>query len=495
MPLRNIYARIEARRSAPSTFHAEQARRRGSIWRTTLVCAIAAGIAGLFLSIVMLLFAPVTLGVIFGLFVRAVGSLGLEEATISLLEQISTSPHRNATIAAAAGIVILPVLLTPPLAWTWVRGLMLRADQPVWPPTLQVRPPRMGDAEEHQFGNIVAEVAIAAGLPTPETGIIDSPLPNIAIMGTAHDKAGIVATRGLLDALDRGETQMLVAQAMGSIGNGDLRVSASLLAIYRTIGMFMALLDLPARGTARHGVTSLLRGGDREAAWTEFDAQIVRGGLLRLLLWLPALMIVPAAVFWIALGQLNFGNSAVGALLPAALMLGGSIILFYGLVRVTLGVWTIAVLGWPLAWMWRSRRYLGDATAVQLAGDPQALADALIHLESVCGIPPGGERFAHLFACRPAATPWTSPLGALEPSFARRLARLRALGATADRPGSTPPAATGPNMVKLGLTGFLLFFFISNFELTLFFLAAGAGGLLLLSGGAGLLLFFAIVNA
>lgn len=491
-------APLPQRRVVPVTFHAEQARRRRSIWRATCVCAVAAVIAGIFLSLVLLLFAPVSLGVVLGLGVRAIQALGLNAAAIATAEMVLTGPNRNAVIVGAASIVILPMLLPPPIAWGWLRSLMLRRRGSPWPAALAVRAPRPGDAEEHQFGNLVAEMAIAAGLPVPAVGIIDAPAPNIGMFGTGHDDAGIAVTRGLLDTLDRGETQMLAAQAIGSIGNGDLRVSASLLAVYRSIGLFMALIDLPVRRTARAAVAALLTAGDREAAYAELDAQLVRGGLARLLLWLPAMLIVPGITLSLVVDRLNVDpDTPLGGLVPALLMLAGAAVLFYGLVRLTLGIWTIFVLGWPLAYLWRGRRFLADATAVRLAGNPQALADALAHLRATCAVPPGGARFAHLFLCRPEGAASPSPLLALEPSFAKRVERLRALGAIEGLPPESAAAAPArpAEAVKLGLGGILLVFFIANFRLTVFLIAAGLGGLLLLSCGAGILLFLTIVNA
>ena len=377
---------------------------------------------------------------------------------------------------------------------------MLRPRKTPWPTDLGVRTPCSGDPEEHQFVNLVQEVAIAAGLPAPAVGIIDAGGPNIAAFGTSHVDAGIVATRGLLDALPRAETQLLVAQLTGAIGNGDLRVAASLQAVYRAIGLFLALLDAPLRRSARWAVWTLLtpaRADDvaRDRAYAELDAQIMRGGLGRLLLWLPAMLIVPGATFWAIGDRLNVDKAnPLGGLIPAALLLCGAAVLFYGLARLTLRIWTVFVLSWPLALVWRNRRFLADACAVQLAGDPQALAHALNHLQGSCAIPPGGERVAHLFLCRPDGAGVGSPLVGLEPRIAARLDRLRAMGATAPlRPiarAPLPPAKT----VTLGIGAIGLVILIANPRFTAFLFVVGLGALFAFSCGAGLLLFMTIVN-
>jgi hypothetical protein len=92
------------------------------------------------------------------------------------------------------------------------------------------------------------------------------------------------------------------------------------------------------------------------------------------------------------------------------------------------------VFGWPLGLLWRARRHLADAVAVQLLRDPEALAGALRRIDEA-GLPPGGALqelgFFHApqhdgaqgFRAR------ASMVAALTPGRAKRLSRLAALGA------------------------------------------------------------------
>jgi len=50
-----------------------------------------------------------------------------------------------------------------------------------------------------------------------------------------------------------------------------------------------------------------------------------------------------------------------------------------------------------IALMWRTRRYLADATAVQLTRDPDGLGSALTVLERSGGVLPGGRWAVHMF--------------------------------------------------------------------------------------------------
>jgi heat shock protein HtpX len=79
-------------------------------------------------------------------------------------------------------------------------------------------------AQEPRLYNIVENTAIAAGLPMPTVGIIETPARNAYASGLFETAATIAVTRGLLDALDDRELQAVVAHEFVHIRNGDTRV-------------------------------------------------------------------------------------------------------------------------------------------------------------------------------------------------------------------------------------------------------------------------------
>jgi Zn-dependent protease with chaperone function len=107
------------------------------------------------------------------------------------------------------------------------------------------------------------------------------------------------------------------------------------------------------------------------------------------------------------------------ALLAFAAAATGSLLLFVGL---------------PVGLLWRSRRYLADATAVELTRNPTGLYRGLTRIGQAGAAVPGGGEVAHLFIVGPEGDrPGTFSereglLMGMHPSLKRRLKRLERMG-------------------------------------------------------------------
>ena len=117
--------------------------------------------------------------------------------------------------------VVTPVavLLSLTICWfAYYRGdrALLRS--------LLARPLDMRDAEHRQLGNIVREIALAAGLPAPAVYVIPDNAPNALATGRDPAHASIAVTSGALVLLDREETQGVVAHEIAHIASGDTAV-------------------------------------------------------------------------------------------------------------------------------------------------------------------------------------------------------------------------------------------------------------------------------
>ncbi len=86
------------------------------------------------------------------------------------------------------------------------------------------RGPNVNDIKEKQWQDVVEEMSIAAGMPLPKAYVTDDPDPNAFATGRDPAHSSIVATRGLLDILNREELQAVASHEMSHIRNFDTRV-------------------------------------------------------------------------------------------------------------------------------------------------------------------------------------------------------------------------------------------------------------------------------
>src|SRR5262245_25539876 len=83
------------------------------------------------------------------------------------------------------------------------------------------------DHDEPRLCRIVEPLTIAAGLPTPYVGVIDSPALNAFACGIRQKDAVLVFRRGLIDGLDDDELAAVAAHEIVHIKNGDIRLIAA----------------------------------------------------------------------------------------------------------------------------------------------------------------------------------------------------------------------------------------------------------------------------
>src|SRR5438034_738644 len=112
--------------------------------------------------------------------------------------------------------------------------------------------------EEQQLHNIVETLAIGLGIPTPRLYVIEDSAPNAFATGRDPAHASVVVTRGLLDKLDRTETEGVIAHELSHVGNRDIRV---MLLVTVLVGTVALIADMAWRGMFWGG--SRGRGRDR----------------------------------------------------------------------------------------------------------------------------------------------------------------------------------------------------------------------------------------
>nr|MBA2450230.1 M48 family metalloprotease [Chloroflexota bacterium] len=233
-----------------TSFFEEQARHRRSTWRLTALCLGAVVLMGLVVSVIVTPLAMGQLGFVGGaleLFLPGPDILtAIPRGYFDLLAPMMHQDQRPATfgqVVVGWALLLLPGVAVMLLIWTWLRWLFLRAGVGGALLSLGAREPRAGDLEEQQLVNVVAEMAVAAGLPPPRVVLLDSDVPNAAAIGSGPHDATVVVSRRLLDEFDRDQTQAALGHLIGSIGNGDLRIAFAIVSVYQTFGLLCTLLD------------------------------------------------------------------------------------------------------------------------------------------------------------------------------------------------------------------------------------------------------------
>jgi heat shock protein HtpX len=173
--------------------------------------------------------------------------------------------------------------------------------------------------DDPQLYNVVEEMAIAAGLPVPKIYVIDDTAPNAFATGRNPEHGVIAITTGLRNKLNREELQGVIAHEMGHIRNLDIRFGVLMATL---VGVVVLLCDMFLR-SLQWGRYSGSRRSDRED----------RGG--------GAIMVVIMALAVIL--------AIIAPIIARILEMAFS----------------------------RQREYLADATAVELARNPQGLIGAL----------------------------------------------------------------------------------------------------------------------
>jgi len=82
-------------------------------------------------------------------------------------------------------------------------------------------------ANAKELYNIVENLAITAGLPTPKIYIIQEDVPNAFATGRNPEHAVVAVTTGLMDRLDRSELEGVLAHELSHIGNRDMLISTA----------------------------------------------------------------------------------------------------------------------------------------------------------------------------------------------------------------------------------------------------------------------------
>jgi len=224
--------------------------------------------------------------------------------------------------------------------------------------------------EEPDLYLAVENLCIGAGLPMPKVYVIEDSAPNAFATGRDPNHAYVVATRGLLDKLEKRELEGVIAHELSHIGNYDIRIM-TLLAVM--VGLVALLADLLLRFT------------------------------------------------WYGAGARSSNRGKGGGAIGLLILVGA--LLFIIIAPLAATVMRLAVS--------RQREYLADASGALLCRDPEALADALDKIsKDPEPLEVANKATAHLYIANPLKghESFLNNLFATHPPVEERIRLLRAMG-------------------------------------------------------------------
>jgi heat shock protein HtpX len=229
------------------------------------------------------------------------------------------------------------------------------------------------ELKESQLINVVKEMSLAAGIPTPSVCIVQDSDPNAMAVGISSKNSTVIITQGLLNILDREELQGVVAHEISHIKNLDMRLMTLVAAL---IGSIVLLCDWGRAGFLLQRTQSIPK------------IFIIRGmtRIFSLITWILTLLFAPVIARLIALG------------------------------------------------ISRNREYLADASGAALTRNPDSLARALQKIENVSGPTETMKRgVAHLCIVDPQGKKvnekegWWADLFAMHPPMKKRIILLKSM--------------------------------------------------------------------
>jgi len=363
----------------------EQRRNRRRSRRFGVFAVVAVVIAAVPLCV---LIAPLLLGslLVAAHIVNLVAPIGAEQWAM-LREAIFVGPtiyRKHAgqdtliTWRALVGVYLVPPAAFMLLAWPFVYLVSRRAGAGVLRDLFISRAPDTTRLTEQQIVNVVGEIALAANVPTPAVRVTGSATVNAVALGLGVNDVTVLVTHGFLERLNRDERQAIVAHLIGSVGNGDLEIAATILSVFETWALGAALLETPLSKSRRAFVRKFVRLAYDEVRGRA-DENEARAAISALLEGaIPDIDEVMGAFERLHPKSVRQGCFLVLVRVPMFVLVGLSSIA----AREATNLFTVLVLGPWLSAMWRARRRLADATAVQLTRNPEALASAVRTLET-----------------------------------------------------------------------------------------------------------------
>jgi heat shock protein HtpX len=101
----------------------------------------------------------------------------------------------------------------------------------------------VSEQEAPELHDIVARLAQTTGIPKPKVGIIQTDVPNALATGRNPKNSLVVVTTGILERLDAGELEAVLAHELSHVIHRDMRVMA-MATFFATIASFIVQMGM-----------------------------------------------------------------------------------------------------------------------------------------------------------------------------------------------------------------------------------------------------------
>jgi Zn-dependent protease with chaperone function len=374
------------------------ARHRQAAWRVTAACALGASALGLTAAILL---APLLYCL-----------LGL---ALDVINRFVPMPNLLGYAGAVLDTFVDPKPGTPPALWAipfaalpglvvfgWAILALRRAfrHSPLFDPAAIIgRPPNGAVLAEQRIENTIEEMAVAAGIPAPRVMIIDGGA-NAAAFGRDEANATVLIGTALLETLNRDQMQGIAGHLISSIADGDMKIGMRTALTFGLFGLFARLgsgwsdrqefaatvklvraLLAPSSKNIRFILLQLadpFTKVDENADDKRITNEEARDEARQHLAAIRAVMsgdVQAAKAAAPASGEQSF--QATGKLTWrewAMMPLVGPVVL----AGFLCGLVSTMMLEPAVAYAWRARKFMADASAVRLTRDPNGLAGALV---------------------------------------------------------------------------------------------------------------------
>ena len=346
------------------TFFAAIARHRRAVWQVGAASQACILVLGLVVAILLSPLCYAVLAIALDIVNFAIATPDVMGSIMAALDPVLDHPD---TLTASRWIYLtfvaaLPGLLIMAYVVHTLKRIVREAEDSD-AQSVQTRAPDPGSLAEQRFSNVIQEMALAAGIQAPRLRIVDNEGANAAVYGENEREATILASTGLLELLSRSQLQGVAGHLIGLIANGDVPQGMRIAQTLSTFGLIARLSDGVVDPEAFKRLRSLLREALRHGA-SSADTQLI------LELTNPFGGAQPAS------NATSSGPDKWTWREWIRMPLFGPIVMcgFFG------GMVSSFLLAPLLSLVWRRRKYMADAIAMQLTRDPDALAGALMKL-------------------------------------------------------------------------------------------------------------------